>query len=64
MSGDVEKACTRCGSLYRLTATKVAMRDQDEIDCEVCGELLHKWSQAKVWEATLIEKHEYHLGKP
>ena len=58
-----EKICSQCGSIYELSFTRVAMRDQDSIVCEICGQLLHRWSEAKAWEAKLIQKHENHLGK-
>lgn len=50
--------CKRCGSIFELRSVKVPMRDQDVIHCEVCGEILHRWSQGKVWEAKLIERRE------
>lgn len=37
------------------------MRDQDSINCDVCGTLLHRWSEAKIWDATLIERKENHI---
>ena len=58
-----EKICSTCGSIYELSYTRVTMRDQDSINCEICGQLLHRWSQAKVWDAKLLEKHENHLEK-
>jgi hypothetical protein len=50
--------CKGCGSIFELRSVKVPMRDQDKIDCEVCGKVLHRWSQGKVWEAKLIERRE------
>jgi hypothetical protein len=55
------QTCTKCGSIYDITFTRITVRDQDAINCEVCGELLHRWSEAKIWEAKLVEKHEQHL---
>ncbi|HSI44614.1 MAG TPA: hypothetical protein VK950_00430 [Methylophilus sp.] len=57
---DKEKACGHCGSVYKLSYTRITMRDQDSIDCEVCGHQLHRWSEAKIWEAKLIERKENH----
>lgn len=50
-----EKTCTGCGSVYELTFHKLPVRDQDKINCEICGALLHKWSEAKAWDAKLIK---------
>jgi len=36
------------------------MRDVDKIDCEVCGEILKKWSEAKIWDAKLIKRNDEH----
>jgi len=58
------QTCTKCGSVYELSFTRTVMRDQDSIDCEVCGERLHRWSEAKIWEAKLIERKENQLTKP
>ncbi len=57
------QTCNKCGSIYELLFTRSIMRDKDSIDCGVCGRELHKWSEAKIWEAKLIEKHENHLVK-
>ena len=53
--------CEKCGSVYKLTSVNVPMRDKDTIECDICGETIHSWNQAKVWSATLIEKNENHL---
>ena len=58
------KTCGKCGSLYELSGTRTSMRDQDVINCDICGEQLHRWSEAKIWEAKLIEKHENHRDSP
>lgn len=55
------KTCSKCGSVYELSYTRTIMRDQDSIECKVCDEQLHQWSEAKIWEAKLMEKHENHL---
>ena len=48
--------CPKCNALYELSFTKVRIRDQDSIKCELCGTEIHRWSEAKVWEARLLEK--------
>jgi hypothetical protein len=57
-----EIACEKCGSVYELSFTKTIMCDQDSLPCEICGQLLHRWREAKIWEAKLIHKKENHLG--
>lgn len=55
-----EKICKKCGSVYELSYTSTIMRDVDKIDCEVCGEILKKWSEAKIWDAKLIKRNDEH----
>lgn len=52
------ETCKKCGSLYELTSIKFPMRDKDSIYCEVCGELLYSWNEAKIWEAKLLKKKD------
>lgn len=54
----MEKRCSNYGSIYRLEYTSLNWRDKDSIDCEVCGSVLHRWNEAKAWEAELIGKTE------
>jgi hypothetical protein len=58
------KVCSKCGSVFELTYGRTIIRDQDSINCEVCGEELHRWSEAKMWSAKLIERKENHLTQP
>jgi hypothetical protein len=58
---DKEKTCSNCGSIYRLSYTRCIMRDRDSIDCEVCGVELHRWNEAKLWQAQLLERHDNHI---
>jgi hypothetical protein len=53
--------CNNCDSVYELSFTRIPMRDQDSLDCVICGKRLYRWSEAKIWEAKLIEKHENHI---
>lgn len=57
---DGTKTCSTCGSVYQMSYTSTIMRDQDQINCEVCGALLKRWSEAKIWGAKLVERHENH----
>ena len=61
---DKVKVCSKCGSVYQLSFIRIIARDSDSIDCEVCGEQLHRWSEAKIWSAELIERNENHLKEP
>lgn len=53
--------CSKCGSIYELSYTRITMRDRDSIDCKVCGKELYSWSEAKIWEARLLEQHTNHV---
>lgn len=55
--------CGKCGSVYKVRAIKIPVRDKDSLDCVVCGEELKRWNEAKMWAAELIEKHEKHSIK-
>jgi len=55
--------CGKCGSLYELSFTRLITRDSDSISCEVCGEELYRWDEAKAWSQKLIQRHENHLKK-
>ena len=53
--------CSNCGSVYGLTSTKIGMRDKDSINCEVCGNEIYSWNEAKMWNERLLERKENHL---
>ena len=50
------KKCKTCGSTYLITKHKLAMRDKDEITCDVCGEELLSWNGGVTYSAKLIER--------
>lgn len=52
----MDKQCVDCGSLYKLECSSLNWRDKDSIDCEICGSTLHKWNEAKTWDAKLIKR--------
>ncbi len=56
--------CKNCGSEFELNSKSIPLRDKDSINCEVCRSELYSWNEAKMWEATLLEKKENHLNKP
>lgn len=56
----MKMSCNNCGSLYELDFDRTISRDNDSIDCQICGELLHEWDEAKIWSAKLLEKKENH----
>jgi DNA-directed RNA polymerase subunit RPC12/RpoP len=53
--------CSNCGSEYILSSNPISMRDKDTIDCEVCGNEIFRWNEAKIWFAKLKTKKENHL---
>jgi hypothetical protein len=40
--------CRTCGSEYSVTYTKVIFRDQDDVNCQVCGHQLASWSSSRI----------------
>lgn len=58
---DEQVVCKKCGSIYSLRKESVPYRDQDYINCSVCGDKLYSWNEAKTYYETLVEKKENHL---
>jgi NAD-dependent SIR2 family protein deacetylase len=58
-----EISCQKCESIYQLRYTSINFRDKDFISCDVCGYKLYSWSEAKIWEATLLKKSNKHLNE-
>jgi hypothetical protein len=59
----MEKTCKTCGSVYRITEFRTGMRDEDSIDCQVCGTELMSWNGGTMYEAELIRRNEtWHKG--
>ena len=54
-----EKTCQQCGSTYRITSTKIIMRDKDSITCDVCGAVLMSWNGARIYHAQLLQRAEW-----
>ncbi len=48
--------CPHCQSQYHLNSERLNWRDKDSINCEVCGQELFSWSEAKIYTATLVER--------
>ena len=59
----MDVVCKKCGSEYSLGAQKIPVRDKDTLECEVCGETIFSWNEAKIWHATLVVRKENHLKK-
>lgn len=53
--------CSKCGSVYELSFTRIRERDKDSIECRNCRTVIHSWHEAKDWRAELIERHDNHL---
>lgn len=51
----LEKTCGGCGSLYELTKTSLPMRDQDSIDCGICGTELISWNGGCMYSEKLLK---------
>ena len=56
---DYDVTCKTCGSIYELTYRRIIMRDNDSINCQVCGEKdIFSWNEAKIWTAKLVVRKE------
>ncbi len=51
-----ELECQQCGSRYWVTSDHVPMRDDDTIDCDVCGVELLSWDEAKMYRVELTHR--------
>ena len=56
-----EKICIKCGSAYWITSSHIPDRDKDTITCEICGEILVEWNEARIFEAKLIRRSDYKM---
>lgn len=52
---DKKLKCKKCNSEYLLTSMKTTMRDKDCILCEVCGNELFSWNEARIFSAKLLK---------
>jgi predicted nucleic acid-binding Zn ribbon protein len=58
------ETCSQCGSEYRILKQHIPMKDTDTEDCQVCGNVLRRWSKSTtIYSATLVLKRENHLKK-
>lgn len=48
--------CSRCGSEYILTMTRLSYRDHDVLNCVICGTELKRWNESKSWDAVLTKR--------
>lgn len=49
-------SCAHCFSKFQLSSDRINWRDTDKLMCEVCGQELYSWSEAKIYTAELIER--------
>ena len=56
----MKKRCIKCGSVYELTSSRTIFRDNDSIKCQVCGNEIYSWNEAKIWSTSLIIRNEDH----
>ncbi|GHV79046.1 hypothetical protein AGMMS49944_08370 [Spirochaetia bacterium] len=61
----MEKQCSKCGAVYKITSEDYPMRDRDSLKCEFCGETYFSWNCGKIYSRELISgptKDEYKIG--
>ena len=51
-----ELECQQCGSRYWVTSEHVNMRDDDTLDCHVCGMELLSWNEARMYSVELTHR--------
>jgi transposase-like protein len=52
--------CSNCGSVYDVRKIKIAMRDKDVYNCDVCGQHLKSWNGGVMYDITLVDRKENH----
>ena len=52
----MQKTCDKCGSIYELEEHKIMSRDNDSLDCDICGHKLISWNGGCIWTSKLIKK--------
>ncbi len=50
--------CPKCKSEYRIHQGHVPMRDKDQINCDICGDLIKRWNGSRVFNAELLKAGE------
>ena len=59
-----DHACERCGSRYRVSSIELLAPRRTSLACEVCGETLLRWTEARDYFADLVERIEWPPPQP
>jgi predicted RNA-binding Zn-ribbon protein involved in translation (DUF1610 family) len=51
-----DETCPKCGSVYRVTVSRLPSRDSDRFVCEVCGEVVKSWRGTHSYEYELKQR--------
>jgi ribosomal protein S27E len=54
-----KKVCEKCGSEYTITKIKIPVRDDDKIECEICGTELLSWNGGVMYRHQLDKRGEW-----
>jgi hypothetical protein len=63
------KKCSNCGAIYEIEEQSYPMRDNDNIKCEFCENIVHSWngghicSVAKVYPPDSISQNATSLNE-
>ena len=50
------RLCKKCGAVYERTETKLAFRDKDNYNCDICGQELESWNGSRIPMFKLIKR--------
>ena len=51
-----DKTCAKCGSIYSTTIFTAPFKDNDAVNCSVCGEVLDRWRSTSIPTYTLKQR--------
>ena len=51
-----ELECQQCGSRYWVTSQDALIRDDETINCHVCGVELLSWDEARMYQVELTHR--------
>jgi predicted Zn finger-like uncharacterized protein len=47
-SAGSDAECKECGAIYKVTVTRLPVKDGDSFKCEICGSTMRTWSSTLV----------------
>jgi DNA-directed RNA polymerase subunit RPC12/RpoP len=50
-----KKICSNCGAIYEIEEQSYPMRDNDNIKCEYCENIIHSWNGGHI--CSVVKKY-------